>query len=583
MTTFEPDPPDAATEFAQISAPDHEHDSAWVVRGETTDLTGPVVFLVHPTTASGGWFGDPADPEVRAGVEREVRSQLTAFPGVVWAPHFRQASTTAFHRRDEGGEEAYDLAYGDVARAFSQFLADDARRPGPPRPLVLVGHSQGARHVRALLAEFFDHQGLAARLVAAYVIGVAVASDDPLVDRFPVATGPDDTGALVTYQARLGSYAVPSSPDALCVDTAALATVPGVPALNREGGYLLVPRARAGSHAESALPDGRLHRVEVQVLADVLTADVRRRTRAWRTDRARDVFTADPADLTVGPLTIPALGRQLPVERWPAARGTTFRVLDGLMHVVDLPGPGGDADPLVLLHKLGGWGAEWRSVAEELAHERRVVVIDLPGHGGSARETDVGWIVWPQETMRTVRGVLERIGVTRAHFMGCSLGGVVATWIAAHHRDEVATLTLVGTSMTERLSATRTLELDRLSRGGYAPGWVPRPGQNARAATSDPAILAEQDASRARAGRWVRPSERGVGLSGVAHLLGEVGAPLLYVNGERAGYRSYEARVRAEVPGARVEVVAAAGAFVHQEQPAALVALWRSFATGQVR
>lgn len=580
MTGPEPGVSPVVAEFEQIPAPDHEDDAAWVVRGAMTDLTGPVVFLVHPTTSSGGWFGDPADPEVRAGVEREVHSQLAAFPGAVWAPHYRQASTTAFHRRAEGGEEAYDLAYGDVARAFSQFLADDARRPGPPRPLVLVGHSQGARHVRGLVEEFFDHDGLASRLVAAYVIGVPVPVGDRVLERFAMAETPDQTRVVVTYQARLETSSVSGADGLHCVDSTALAPVPGRRPLRAQGGYLVVPRARAGAHAEAALPDGRLHRVEVQVLGDVLACDVRRRTRAWRAEQGVATVTGEPVDVTQPRVATPVLAHRLPVERWPGVAGTTFRVLDGLVHVVDLAGPSGSSrTPLVLLHKLGGWSAEWRHVAEALATERRVVVVDLPGHGGSAQHAEVPWIVWPHETMRTVRAVLRQAGLARAHLMGCSLGGVVATWMAASHPDDVASLTLVGTSLTQRLGAARTLELDRLGRGGYAPGWIPRPGQNARAATSDPQILAEQDASRARAGRWVRPSERGVGLAGVAHLLGDLTAPVLYVNGERAGYRSYEDRVRAAVPGARVEVVAGAGAFVHQEQPAALVDLWSAFAT----
>ena len=534
--------------FEQIAAPDHEHDSPWVVRGTTAGPHhGPAVFhvhpTVHPTTGTTGWFGDPTHVAGQTVVDEVVGSQTAPFalPGsTVWSPRYRHASTRAFHERDAGGEEAYDLAYRDVSAAFAQFLAEVDAVPGPPRPLVLVGHSQGARHVRGLLAEFFDHDGLADRLVGAYVIGIDLADDDPVLADVPLARTPDEHGVVVAYQARLGEPALQATGSrSVCVDPAALGLEPDA-GVTRRDGYLCVPADLAGEHAARALPDGRLHHVEIEVLADVLSADVRRRTAAWHAHR-------------------------------PAAVEDTW-------HVVDLPGPAGvDATPVVLLHKLGGWTADWRSVAAELATERRVLVVDLPGHGDSVRTGPAPWIVWPRETARDLAAQLRARGVERAHLVGCSLGGVVVLLHAVADPDAVASLTLVGTSLTPRFTAARTLQTDRAVRGGFDRGWVPRPGQNARAGTTDPQVLADQDASRARAGRWVRPSERGVGLTGVEHLLERVTAPTMYLNGEHAGYRAYEDVARERLRGVRVEVVEDAGSFPHQERPDEVVALWRSF------
>ena len=41
--------------------------------------------------------------------------------------------------------------------------------------------------------------------------------------------------------------------------------------------------------------------------------------------------------------------------------------------------------PLVLVHGLGGAASNWRLIAPALAEERRVIVPELPGHGGSGR------------------------------------------------------------------------------------------------------------------------------------------------------------------------------------------------------
>src|SRR3954467_7252754 len=46
---------------------------------------------------------------------------------------------------------------------------------------------------------------------------------------------------------------------------------------------------------------------------------------------------------------------------------------------------GGQGPPLVLLHGLGGLASNGRLVAPGLMAERRVVIPELPGHGGSGR------------------------------------------------------------------------------------------------------------------------------------------------------------------------------------------------------
>jgi pimeloyl-ACP methyl ester carboxylesterase len=45
---------------------------------------------------------------------------------------------------------------------------------------------------------------------------------------------------------------------------------------------------------------------------------------------------------------------------------------------------GGAGEPVVLVHGLGGWAGNWRAVAPLLARSHRVLVPELPGHGGSA-------------------------------------------------------------------------------------------------------------------------------------------------------------------------------------------------------
>jgi len=64
---------------------------------------------------------------------------------------------------------AQDLAYSDVRRAFEVFLSNSP----PERPIVLVGHNQGASHVQRLLADYFvgeENTANMKRLAVAYII-----------------------------------------------------------------------------------------------------------------------------------------------------------------------------------------------------------------------------------------------------------------------------------------------------------------------------------------------------------------------------------------------------------------------------
>lgn len=591
-----------AAEFERLPVPDPALAEAWTARGE---LRGDVddralVFYLHPTTAPGpAWFADPLAPAQVEAVDRVTGEHLVAFPGRVWAPRYRQTTTRSFFERAEGGDLAYAHAYDDVAAAFSQFLADDAAQrlvePGPPPPIVLAGHSQGALHLMSLVEEFFDHEELAARLVAVYPIGIGVAEHHPVLRRFAAAADPDSSGVVVCFRATLERGATPVMPGVCInpltcslhlpeapaswhrpVDPGAEGSLAGVRVAARvRGDFVFVDPVVPGALDEVALPGGGLHRVELQLFARNLREDVRRRVAAWHTQRdeqASPPVVAEQRGVVVATPT---------VEAWPGVEGRSLRTREGWLHHVDLehgdslpteegPGDGPQAAglPVVLLHKLGGWAAEWRDVAAPLARHRRVVAVDLPGHGASRQDAVAPWIRWPAEHAERLLDLLDHLGLDRVHLVGSSLGGVVALHAATAHADRVAGVGLVGVSLTPALSAPRTLEIDRAARASYAPGWVPLPGHRGRAATDSPTVLADLDASRARAGSWVRPAERGVGLAGVEHLLPHVSSSVLLVNGERAGYRSYEAAAQRLLSDVRVVTVPGTGAFPHMERPA---------------
>ena len=87
----------------------------------------------------------------------------------------------------------------------------------------------------------------------------------------------------------------------------------------------------------------------------------------------------------------------------------------------------GQGPPLVLLHPLGADRRVWDPILDRVIEQREVVVVDLPGFGGSPPLPSTPT---PSALADAVAAFLESIGVTRPHVAGNSLGGWVALELA---------------------------------------------------------------------------------------------------------------------------------------------------------
>lgn len=174
------------------------------------------VFFVPPTAVFAGaaWNGRSDDPATAARLAGFLRIQASALAdaGPLWAPHYRQAALGSFladtPQTRAAARQARDLAYGDVARAFAAFLA---AQPADA-PIVLAGHSQGALHLMRLLVEQVADTRLAARVVAAYLVGwpLSVTADLPALG-LPACRGRNQAGCILAWQA----FAEPADPQAI--------------------------------------------------------------------------------------------------------------------------------------------------------------------------------------------------------------------------------------------------------------------------------------------------------------------------------------------------------------------------------
>lgn len=200
--------PDYGLPASWIARPGLEPDpSHWLPEGAiATRPTQPAaLFFVHPTTYldRDRWNGPLDDRQSAERAALFVRSQASAFNSVAeaWAPRYRQAAYGAFLLRNEDANRALDLAYGDIGKAFDEFL-----KQVPEGPLILAAHSQGSLHLLRLLAD--RRAELEGRLVAAYVAGwpVGVQADLPATGLAPCASA-EETGCVLSWQ----SFAEPAN------------------------------------------------------------------------------------------------------------------------------------------------------------------------------------------------------------------------------------------------------------------------------------------------------------------------------------------------------------------------------------
>jgi pimeloyl-ACP methyl ester carboxylesterase len=101
----------------------------------------------------------------------------------------------------------------------------------------------------------------------------------------------------------------------------------------------------------------------------------------------------------------------------------------------------GQGEPLVLLHGLATDRRIWGLVVPELARERTVVTLDLPGFGSSSPVGDGFELELVAE--RVARGLAARGIRGPFDLVGHSLGGGVAITLAALHPRRVRSMVLV--------------------------------------------------------------------------------------------------------------------------------------------
>jgi 3-oxoadipate enol-lactonase len=108
----------------------------------------------------------------------------------------------------------------------------------------------------------------------------------------------------------------------------------------------------------------------------------------------------------------------------------------------ELAGPH-DAPVLVLSHALGTNLTLWDLQVEALRGSFQIIRFDTRGHGKSTASRGPYTLSFLASDIVTL---LDELGVSRAHFCGISMGGLIGQYLAVHHPERIASLVLSNTA-----------------------------------------------------------------------------------------------------------------------------------------
>ncbi|MEV5545948.1 alpha/beta fold hydrolase [Streptomyces sp. NPDC052309] len=246
------------------------------------------------------------------------------------------------------------------------------------------------------------------------------------------------------------------------------------------------------------------------------------------------------------------------------------------------------APALVLIHGFAASGRFWDPLVPALADSRRVIRVDLLGHGRSAKPAGADYRI--PEQGRRVGEVLDRLGVRHAVVAGHSTGGSVATALTERRPDLVTALALINTgprldAHTPQGPVNRLLPMPVVGRLLWrlrTDSLIRRAA--ATAVTRDVAIpqAVVDDVRGMTHHAFTAASGAAVDYLRQRPLperLAPLGKPLLVIFGDQdRRWRSSSAADYRLVPGARIEMLAGVGHSPPLEEPLRTAELLLAFA-----
>jgi 3-oxoadipate enol-lactonase len=243
----------------------------------------------------------------------------------------------------------------------------------------------------------------------------------------------------------------------------------------------------------------------------------------------------------------------------------------------------GSGPDVVLLHPFPAHHGIWLPVAEQLATRYRCILPDLRGHGASEPGEGAATM---EKHAADVRRVCDDAGASRAVFVGVSIGGYVLFEFWRRFRERVGALVLADTRAQADSDETRRARLASVEQvqkhgpDGFLDAQVERLlGASTRrnrpdiplAARSMMSSMTVAGISAVQQGMASRPDS--------VPTLKTIGVPSLVIVGDEdvVAPRADAELMQRDIPGARLEIVAAAGHYAPFEQPGQVTRVLRQF------
>lgn len=229
---------------------------------------------------------------------------------------------------------------------------------------------------------------------------------------------------------------------------------------------------------------------------------------------------------------------------------------------------GGDALPILFLHGVGSDKSVWRPQLEHFGRSRRAVAFDYPGYG----ESDAIASASREDFAGAMLAAMDALGIGRAHVCGLSLGGVIAIAIHAAAPQRCASLILAdsfavhpdGQGIYQRsVEASQSMGMRALAEARVDM-------LLSSAATPELRVEVIETMSAIDPAAY-RIGAEAVWLADQRDRARAITVPTLVLceAEDRITPPALSEELAALIPGARFELIAAAGHLVNAEQPAA--------------